>query len=226
MLTSSQMRQVEAGAIESGQVTEAELMERAGAGVVAALMERWPGWDGISAAPCAGQIVLVLCGPGNNGGDGYVIARLLSERGAECHVLALGDPSDLSGDAALAYGTWSGPVQTYGAAQMFSVAKQAEDRQQHWLIVVDALFGIGQRAPLDAVTEEVARLVDHMMTNSEVRPWFVAVDLPTGYDADTGAALAARPVPADLTVTFHAAKPVHGMPQFLDGDLVIHDIGL
>jgi hydroxyethylthiazole kinase-like uncharacterized protein yjeF len=225
MLTSFQMRVIEADAIEAGRVTGAELMERAGAGVVSAMMERWPGWNG-RGNPCEGQIVMVLCGPGNNGGDGYVIARLLSENGARCHVFALGDQVKLPPDAARAHDLWTGPVAEFEAGAMMRVAEEAAAKGQGCLVIVDALFGIGQRAPLDKVTEEVGKLTDHMADLGSVTPWFVAVDLPTGYDADTGALLAHRPVPADLTVTFHAAKPIHGMPFFLDKELVVHDIGL
>jgi len=226
MLTSSEMRAAEAAAIEAGRVTGAELMERAGAGVVRAMQERWPGWDGLSPRPWAGQVVLVLCGPGNNGGDGYVIARLLAEAGADVRVLGLGDAARLPPDAARARKLWPGAVGSFDRAGMIAAAEAAGRTGQAWLVVVDALFGIGQRGPLDAVTEEVGALVDHLVQARGPVPWFVAVDLPTGYDADSGAALAERPLPADLTVTFHQPKPIHGMPQFLEGELVVHDIGI
>lgn len=220
------MREAEQAAISSGRVTGSGLMERAGAGVVDAMLARWPGWDGTGGPASAGQEVLVLCGPGNNGGDGYVVARLLEETGATCTVLALGDTARLPPDAAQARGLWRGPVRGYSADAMIDVADRVARAGQPWLVVVDALFGIGQRAPLDAVTQEVGVFVDHVFDRGVVALWFVAVDLPTGYDADTGEALARRPVPADLTVTFHHPKPIHGMPHFLDGELVVHDIGL
>ncbi|WP_338101521.1 NAD(P)H-hydrate epimerase [Pseudooceanicola onchidii] len=226
MLTSQEMRDAEARAIDSGSVTGTELMERAGAGVVQALMDRWPGWDGISPSPCAGQLVLVLCGPGNNGGDGYVVARLLAEAGADVRVLAYGDPAALSGDALRARRLWGGTVQMLDASGLVAVAEQAVSRGQDWLVVIDALFGIGQRAPLDPVTEPVGDLVDHMLGGAGPTPFFVAIDLPTGYDADTGATLCRRPLSSDLTVTFHQPKPIHGMPHFLDTELVVVDIGL
>ena len=75
LVTSAQMRAIERAAIESQAVTGAELMERAGAGVVAAVFEHWRDLD------AGARRALVLCGPGNNGGDGYVIARLLARRG-------------------------------------------------------------------------------------------------------------------------------------------------
>jgi len=225
MLTSSEMRRAEQAAIDGGTVTGAELMERAGGGVVRAMLDRWPGWDGVAARPCDGQIVLILCGPGNNGGDGYVIARLLAEAGADVRVLALGDPARLPPDAARAHGLWPGEVGAFGTAGIAAVADDARRVGQGHLVIVEALFGIGQRAPLDDVTDVVMDALDDMATRGPV-PWVVSVDLPTGYDADSGAALARRPLPSDLTVTFHQPKPIHGMPHFLDGELVVHDIGL
>jgi len=226
MLTISEMRAAEQAAMDSVRVTGIELMERAGAGVVQAMAERWPGSDGISSAPWADQIVLILCGPGNNGGDGYVVARLLAEGGADVRVLALGDPAALKGDAATAFATWSGATGPFSRDAMCTVADDAVAQGQAWLVIVDALFGIGQRAPLDEVTLPVTALIDHMMGGTGPAPFMVAVDLPTGYDADTGEGLAQRPLYADLTVTFHAPKPIHGMPHFLDTELVIVDIGI
>lgn len=226
MLTSSEMRAVERAAINSGAVSGYQLMERAGQCVVAAMKDRWPGWNGSAPAPGTGEIVLVLCGPGNNGGDGYVVARLLAEAGCLPSVVALGDPGRRPADAAQARDLWTGPAVPFGADAMIAVADRAGQAGQEALVIVDALFGIGQRAPLDDVCDAVGDLVDHMMGGRGPTPFFVAVDLPTGYDADTGAALARRPVPADLTVTFHEPKPIHGMPHFLDGDLVVADIGL
>ena len=95
VLTAAQMKAIEAAAIASGEVTGLELMERAGAGVVAAVLEEWPE---MALTP---QRAVVLCGPGNNGGDGFVVARLLRERGWEVEVFLYGDPSRLPPDAAL-----------------------------------------------------------------------------------------------------------------------------
>ena len=93
LLTAAQMRALEAAAIASGQVTGLELMERAGAGVVQAIFEEWPE---LRAGPFR---TVVLCGPGNNGGDGFVVARLLKEWGWEVEVFLYGDADRLSPDA-------------------------------------------------------------------------------------------------------------------------------
>src|SRR6056297_2575710 len=97
LLTAAQMRAIEQAAIESGQVTGLELMERAGHGVVEAVFEEWPK---LARAP---HRAVVLCGPGNNGGDGFVVARLLKEWGWEVEVFLYGDPAKLPSDAKANY---------------------------------------------------------------------------------------------------------------------------
>jgi hydroxyethylthiazole kinase-like uncharacterized protein yjeF len=87
LLTAAQMRAIEQAAIESGQVTGLELMERAGRGVVEAILEEWP------ELATTSHRAVVLCGPGNNGGDGFVVARLLRDRGWEVEVFLYGDPT-------------------------------------------------------------------------------------------------------------------------------------
>ncbi|MEL7000410.1 MAG: NAD(P)H-hydrate epimerase, partial [Pseudomonadota bacterium] len=94
LLTAAQMRAVEQAAIDSGEVTGLELMERAGRGVVEAILEWGPE---LATAP---HRAVVLCGPGNNGGDGFVVARLLKQRGWEVEVFLYGDEDKLPRDAA------------------------------------------------------------------------------------------------------------------------------
>ena len=100
LLTASQMRAIETAAIESGAVSGLELMERAGAGVVAAAFAEWP--DLAHSA----QRAVVLCGPGNNGGDGFVIARLLRQAGWHVDVFLLGDAQKLPPDARRNHDRW------------------------------------------------------------------------------------------------------------------------
>ena len=100
LLTSAQMRAIETAAIESGEVTGLELMERAGRGVVEAVFEEWP-----KLAQSSHRAV-VLCGPGNNGGDGFVVARLLKEWGWEVEVFLYGNPEKLPPDAKVNYERW------------------------------------------------------------------------------------------------------------------------
>jgi hydroxyethylthiazole kinase-like uncharacterized protein yjeF len=102
-LTAAQMRAIEQAAIESGRVTGLELMERAGRGVVQAILAEWP------ELATSRREALVLCGPGNNGGDGFVVARLLSERGWEVEVFLYGDPEKLPPDARVNYNRCPAP---------------------------------------------------------------------------------------------------------------------
>ncbi len=205
ILTSAQMRAVEAAAIDSGRVTGLELMERAGAGVVAALLAMWP-----LAAPRA----VVLCGPGNNGGDGYVIARLLAARGWD--VRAWAPLPAMSPDAATNATRWGeiGPVQSALAPEDLAGA-----------VVVDALFGTGLARPVGA--EFIRALAQAQEADAPI----VAVDILSGLCADTGQIRAegefiARG--ADLTVTFQAAKRGHMLLPAggMSGALHVVDIGL
>ncbi|MFN3643856.1 MAG: NAD(P)H-hydrate epimerase [Gemmobacter sp.] len=211
------MRAIEAAAIASGAVSGRALMERAGAGVVAAMLDLWPD---LAAKP--GR-AMVLCGPGNNGGDGFVIARLLAQRGWQATVLMLGDPARLPPDAAAARRDWAaiGPTRALAAGADPGPADLGPGD-----VVIDALYGIGLSRP----ARDAAHLFARFMR--EARPWrVVAVDVPSGIDADTGAPPGGGPAPhaaADLTVTFHRPKPGHvagaGRPPF--GTVRVVDIGL
>ncbi len=209
VLTAGQMRAVERAAIESGAVTGLELMERAGRGVVAAVFEEWPD---LVAAP---QRALVLCGPGNNGGDGFVIARLLKEWGWAVELFLMGDAERLPPDAKVNCARWAamGPVGDWSRVGR----ALAPD------LVVDALFGTGLARPVDeAVTAPIRALAER-----PERPRIVAVDIASGMDADSGRALGPAGF-ADLTVTFHRAKPGHYLAEGPghSGRLRVWDIGL
>lgn len=175
------------------------LMERAGRAIVRAITARFP------PSP-----TLVLCGPGNNGGDGWVVARRLEALGWPVRVASLVDPVRLKGDAATAFARRAGPWSTELPAEL-------DDR---WL-VVDALFGAGFDRPLDgtarAWVERIARLGGPV----------VAVDVPSGLDGASGAVLGAA-APARLTVTFCRPKPGHLLlpGRALVGELVVADIGI
>ena len=209
LLTSAQMRAVEAAAIGAGTVTGAALMERAGAGLVAEALAARPE---LAAAP--GR-ALVLCGPGNNGGDGYVVARLLVRRGWRVRVLALAAPGPSAPDAAAARAAWDalGPTGALSAAEVEGGAD----------LVVDAVFGTGLQRPLGAALCAALAAARGGFT--------VAADAPSGLCLDSGRVLAAGgelPLRADLTVSFHAAKLGHylaGGPAAC-GALAVVDIGL
>ncbi|MGI9390996.1 MAG: NAD(P)H-hydrate epimerase, partial [Boseongicola sp.] len=134
LLTAAQMRAIEQAAIDSGEVTGLELMERAGRGVVEAIFEEWP------KLALESHKAIVLCGPGNNGGDGFVVARLLKEQAREVEVFFYGDPEKLPPDAKANYERW----RCLGEAQQWNDGA-IEDRlnETGHDLVVDALFGTG-----------------------------------------------------------------------------------
>lgn len=173
------------------------LMENAGAAVAHAIMERFP------QGPAA-----ILCGPGNNGGDGFVVARHLAENGWPVTLFLLGDPAALKGDAAHHAGLWSGEVKPL-----------ADFAPEGFALAVDAIFGAGlTRAPEGEAARALAAL--------EGLP-VVAIDLPSGLSGDTGQVLGQVPR-AVLTVTFHRPKPGHLLfpGQDLCGTLLVADIGI
>lgn len=225
LLTAAQMRAIEQAAIESGDVTGLELMERAGRGVVEAVFEEWPD---LAKAP---HKAVVLCGPGNNGGDGFVVARLLKDWGWTVQVFLYGDPAKLPLDAKANYERWShlGETRSWDDS---GVEDLLDSRTND--LVVDAMFGTGLTRPMPEDTERTWLGFVPTVTHNDVseRPKYVAIDVPSGLCADPGANLGAFPV--DLTVTFHRAKPGHyllhsghyGGGPGLSGKIVIKDIGL
>ncbi|KMO21524.1 bifunctional ADP-dependent NAD(P)H-hydrate dehydratase/NAD(P)H-hydrate epimerase [Methylobacterium platani] len=198
LLTTDEMRRADAAAIGAG-TPGLTLMHRAGAAVA----ER-------ARALAGGGRILVLCGPGNNGGDGFVAARLLAEAGATVAVALLGSRDALAGDAAAAAAEWSGPVTAAAGADPAGVA-----------LVIDALFGAGLARPLDG---EAALLVARI---GEAGVPVLAVDVPSGLDGDTGAARGAI-LPATETVTFVRRKPGHLLlpGRHLCGPVTVADIGI
>lgn len=194
ILTVAETAKADKAAILAGAPGET-LMERAGTAVADAISARF-----------RAQPAVVVCGPGNNGGDGYVVARLLKARGWPVEVRALGEPT--TDDAKAARALWDGPVGRLRGG--FEGA-----------LIVDALFGAGLSRPLEA---ESATAVAQMAAASNR---VVAIDIPSGLPGDTG-----KPVgpaaSARLTVTFHAKKPAHVLEpgRSLCGEVVVADIGL
>ena len=180
LLSNAEMAQADRLAIAGG-VPGIDLMERAGRAVGEAVLARHP----------AGSAVVVVAGPGNNGGDGFVAARVLTEWGYRVQVLLVGQTLGLKGDAALAAKRWSGPLIS---------AEPAGLAGAH--VVIDALFGAG----LDRPVEGLARsMIDAM--NTQQAP-VVAVDLPSGINGSSGAVMGTA-VRAARTVTFFRKKPGH-----------------
>lgn len=180
LLSVADLYRADQAAVEHG-VSSRALMENAGAAVSRAIFQTW-----------SRRRTLVLCGPGNNGGDGYVIARHLSEAGWPVEVAALGQMAKLPPDAAWHAGLWEGDIQPLGEANPADAA-----------LVVDALFGAGLSRPLEG---EVAKLVLHL--NRLHRP-VVCVDVPSGIAGDSGQPVGSVAVRGSLTVTFFRKKPAH-----------------
>ncbi|MEO8245355.1 MAG: NAD(P)H-hydrate epimerase, partial [bacterium] len=212
ILTAAQMRAIEAAAIASGAVTGLELMERAGRGVVDAVFAEWPELQ-------AGSFrAVVLCGPGNNGGDGFVVARLLKEWGWEVEVSLHGSPERMPADARVNYERWVGMGEV-GTSTDFD--PWGADRD----VVIDAIFGTGlTRAP----EGEVASFIERTSTAASLtRGKSVAVDLPSGLCSDSGRELGSA-AQVDLTVTFSWMKRGHVLAAGPSccGRITCHDIGL
>jgi hydroxyethylthiazole kinase-like uncharacterized protein yjeF len=213
LLTTVQMRAVEDWAMRFGGVTGLELMERAGRGVVDAVFAEWPD---LAAAP---HTALVLCGPGNNGGDGFVIARLLKGWGWDVDVFLHGDPEKLPPDARTNHDRWremgdvlplkvldwgaSGPLPVISAGFADDMTGEGglEDSTDDvtgervledcfWDVAFDAMFGTGLTRPLEPVAARAKALLEIRARGDRART--VAVDIPSGICADSGRRLYAH----------------------------------
>jgi len=198
LLTVAQMYRADAAAIRAG-TSGVNLMENAGAAIADQIRNRW-----------ARRPIAILCGPGNNGGDGFVVARLLARDGWPVTVGLLGSRDGLKGDAAAAAARWTGPVQPLGPKNLDGAE-----------LVVDALFGAGLARPLEGPARAVVEAI-----NERNLPC-VAVDVPSGVSGDTGEVLGVAPR-CRLTVTFFRRKPGHLlMPgRTFTGDTVVAQIGI
>jgi NAD(P)H-hydrate epimerase len=186
---------------ETCGIALATLMENAGREVAHAIAERF--------SVC---VVVVICGPGNNGGDGFVVARHLRTIGWNVSVALSGEYSALTGNSREMAERWNGPV-----------APLSPDAIAGAELIVDALFGAGLSRPLDGIAKETVEAANAL------RVPIVAVDLPSGLSGDSGHPPGGGVcIDADLTVTFFRAKPAHVlMPgRFLCGETVIADIGI
>ncbi len=266
LLTAAQMRAIEQAAIESGEVTGLELMERAGQGVVEAIFEEWPelgtldkeaGGQPPDPRSILGQKkrAVVLCGPGNNGGDGFVVARLLHERSWDVEVFLYGDVKKLPPDARVNYERWcEARVAGVGPSsfQKFLAGLTEEEQPDLW---IDALLGTGLTRTVEG---DIARALEGValclveLVFAEAGK-IVAIDLPTGVCSDSGRdmmglqpvqnvttfhsdgsvgnekmALPFSSLLADLTVTFHKFKCGHFLDRgpVICGRTVAKDIGL
>ena len=212
VLTAAEMRSADRSTIEGIGLPGAVLMENAGAAVAAAALGRYPGV----------RRAVVVCGKGNNGGDGFVVARRLRHRGATA--ILVGRREDVAGDARVhlqAYERGGGTLLEAGAPGAWTAV---EERLLSADLVIDALLGTGlEQEPRGLAREAVASIRSAGDRGVPV----VAVDLPSGVPSDSGH-VPWPAVRADLTVTFGAAKVGHVLPPACDlvGELIVADIGI
>jgi hydroxyethylthiazole kinase-like uncharacterized protein yjeF len=200
LLDVEQLRATDAWAIDELGIPGTVLMERAGEGLARVVADVAPG-----------GAVAVVCGGGNNGGDGYVVARLLREAGRAVRVLTVVDPDRLKGDARASYERLPGdPPEPFGGARLEGTA-----------VIVDAILGTGFSG---TPREDVAAAIAAINASGAA---VVAADVPSGVDAATGA-VEGEAVCADVTATFHAAMPgLWILPgKAHAGEVVTIDIGI
>ena len=198
LLTPAQMGEAD-GAAEASGIDGFGLMEAAGSAVAVAVGARWPM-----------RPVTVLCGPGKNGGDGFVAARHLAAAGWPVKLALLGSREKLTGEAAQAADLWTGGVAPFSSEILEGAG-----------VVIDAIFGAGLSRSLDS---KALALVESLKSR---RIPTCAVDIPSGVDGASGMVLGAA-APADLTVTFFRKKPGHLLfpGRGLCGDVIVADIGI
>jgi ADP-dependent NAD(P)H-hydrate dehydratase / NAD(P)H-hydrate epimerase len=212
LVTAAQMQTLDRRTITEAHVPSSVLMERAGEGVMTHLEKQY--------GPARGKTVTIFCGKGNNGGDGLVVARLLHRRHARVHVLMVAPLADLSRDAALMHRRL---VKTAGGATVksFRSADQVRGLLASSDFVIDALFGTGLSSGVTGTYRDAIDLI-----NETQRP-VIAVDIPSGLHADSGAVMG-RAVCASLTVTFGLPKLGLVVGSGIDhaGTVRIVDIGI
>src|ERR1700733_6601529 len=198
VLTNAEMAEADRLAISGGMAGIA-LMESAARAVADAVIAGYP----------SGLRVTVVAGPGNNGGDGFVAARLLAEQGYRVTVMLVGDAAQLKGDAALAAKNWPGGVT--GDPGFLATAD----------VLIDALFGAGLDRPVEGTPRAVIETL-----NALKKP-IVAVDLPSGINGTSGAVMGVA-VKAAATITFFRKKPAHLLlpGRLYCGEVSVADIGI
>ena len=196
VLTVAEMSEADRLSVAYG-TSDITLMENAGRAVAHEIMQRW-----------SPRNIMVLCGPGNNGGDGFVAARRLAEAGWPVSLAMLGTSNQLHGAAAYHASLWRQPIEQMGCDSLGGAE-----------LVVDALFGAGLNRPLEGIAAAV------LLAAAEQKLNIISIDVPSGMMGDTGQNTGA--VAARLTVTFFRKKPGHLLQpgRGLCGELVVSDIG-
>ena len=215
LVSAAAMRALDERTIREAGVPGFTLMERAGTGAARAFLEAFPA--------LAGRPVGVLCGKGNNGGDGLVIARVLAGRGIPATAFVLGRKEDLHGDPERMLHAALGAGVRVDALEDEEALEEARSALVGCAGIVDALFGTGLERPVEGLPRRAIALMNELRSGRPV----LAVDVPSGVDATTGAILGDA-VHADLTVTFGLPKLGHVLfpGAARTGRLVVFDIGI
>jgi NAD(P)H-hydrate epimerase len=207
IVSAAEMREIDRLTSERFGVPSHTLMENAGAAVAEFVSKHFP----------SARKVAVICGKGNNGGDGFVAARRLREAGREVSVVFLADPAELRGDAALMFEKLGSPVLLVRAAEeLKSAAVRAALAAD---VLVDAILGTGFHPPVSGLY--AAAIAAMNAGHAEV----VAVDIPSGADADVMGQQTGAVARADAIVTFTAPRPAHPFGELTGGSVTIAPIG-
>ena len=235
VLSAEQIREIDRLTVEHYHTPSLLLMEAASAACMEAIRVRMDG-------NVAGKTALILCGKGNNGGDGAALARAMSRDGMHCSVVLFGKLSETSGDARTNFESVSRlasfeagsseapPPVTFIECESVTAWEQIAKPRSAYDVIVDALFGTGLTRPLEGVflkvIEHLSMLKEARDRASGVRPLVLSIDVPSGLNADQSKPIGPT-VQADLTVTFTAAKPANVLAPacYFGGSLIVADIG-
>ena len=207
IVTAPEMREIDRVTSERFGVPSLTLMENAGTAVAEFTLSQYP----------AAKRITVICGKGNNGGDGFVIARKLHESGKDVRIVLLADRSELRGDAAEMFTKL--PIEPVSASSSEELANEVTRAALHADVLVDAILGTGFRPP---VTELYAETITAL--NASEAP-VVAVDIPSGADADVMGEQTGAVAWADAIVTFTAPRPAHIFGRLTQGPILVAPIG-
>ena len=203
ILSAAEMQACDRTTTERFGIPSVQLMRNAAQSVVTFVRDQFP----------QAKRITILCGRGNNGGDGLMTSRLLIEAGLEVTTVLLGDPQGLKGDAAQA---WAELKAIPNA--LVEIVTTPEELPQHSLalktdLILDAVLGTGFYPPLRGLPLSALEWLKSSSTKAPIKTPILAIDLPSGWDADSTEATAENAYPADAIITFTAPKPAHVFGQ-------------